>query len=353
MNFEMSMKMDKILTIVIPTYNMQDYLNRCLDSLVVKPELMDQMEVLVINDGSKDNSSAIGHEYEVKYPETFRVIDKENGNYGSCVNRGLAEAKGRYIKVLDADDWFDTKEFEKYLQALSTVEVDLVLTSYNFVENDTGNLRQETLCLPSAEVLDFNSSTSYGFEYYPMHMVTYRTDMLREIGYVQTEGISYTDNEWTFIPMYSISRFVYFPFVVYQYLIGRSGQTMDSTVIVRNTWNLEPICKALIENRLKFNVEGDKLAEKLNLRQILLTVENLYKLVLLKMNPTDEDLTRLHRFDEYLKKYCPPAYDHVSKSIMKKWLPIRYVSFWRRTGRRLSVDVFRDLYRKAKYRGKN
>ena len=345
--------MNKILTIVVPTYNMQDYLNRCLDSLIVVPELMGQLEVLVINDGSKDNSSVIGHEYEARYTNTFRVIDKENGNYGSCVNRGLAEAKGKYIKILDADDWFNTKEFEDYLRNLSTVEVDLVSTSYNFVENDTGHVRTETLDLPTGEIFDFGSFSSEKILYYPMHMVTYRTEMLRKIGYVQTEGISYTDNEWTFIPQYSVKQFVYFPFVVYQYLIGRAGQTMDSGVIVRNVWHLEPICKALIENRLRFDVEDNKLAEKLNFRQILLTVENLYKLVLLKMNPTKDDLTRLRRFDEYIKKYCPPAYDYVSKAIMKKWLPIRYVSFWRRTGKRLSVDGFRDLYRKVKYLGKN
>lgn len=81
--------MEKILTIVIPTYNMQDYLRRCLDSLIVPEEQMKHLEVLVVNDGSKDNSSAIAHEYQDKYPDTFRVIDKENGNYGSCVNRGL------------------------------------------------------------------------------------------------------------------------------------------------------------------------------------------------------------------------------------------------------------------------
>ena len=86
--------MEKILTIVIPTYNMQDYLRRCLESLIVPEKQMKQLEVLVINDGSKDNSSAIAHEYQDKYHDTFRVIDKGNGNYGSCVNRGLQEAKG-------------------------------------------------------------------------------------------------------------------------------------------------------------------------------------------------------------------------------------------------------------------
>ena len=89
--------MDKVLTVVIPTYNMERYLRYCLDSLCVSRG-GEALEVLVVNDGSKDTSSAIAHEYEQKHPGIFRVIDKENGNYGSCVNRGLAEAKGKYIK---------------------------------------------------------------------------------------------------------------------------------------------------------------------------------------------------------------------------------------------------------------
>lgn len=87
---------------------MEKYLRRCLDSLIIDEDGMKQLEVLVINDGSKDSSSQIAHEYQDKYPDTFRVIDKENGNYGSCINRGLKEATGKYVKVLDADDWFDT-----------------------------------------------------------------------------------------------------------------------------------------------------------------------------------------------------------------------------------------------------
>ena len=127
--------MQKLLTIVIPTYNMQNYLHRCLDSLLLPDKQMEQLEVLVINDGSKDKSSTIAHEYEAKYPNTFRVIDKENGNYGSCVNRGLKEATGKYIKVLDADDWFDTMNFEKYISFLAKTDADLVLSDFDYVYN--------------------------------------------------------------------------------------------------------------------------------------------------------------------------------------------------------------------------
>ena len=95
--------MDKILTVIVPAYNMEQYLAYCLDSLCISQHQND-IEVLVINDGSKDATSIIAHDYERKLPQVFKVIDKENGNYGSCVNRGLAEACGKYIKVLDADD---------------------------------------------------------------------------------------------------------------------------------------------------------------------------------------------------------------------------------------------------------
>ena len=98
--------MEKLLTIIIPTYNMEKYLDKCLSSLIVDDkELMTQLEVLVVIDGAKDRSSEIAHTYQDKYPDTYVVIDKENGNYGSCINRGLKEASGKYVKVLDADDY--------------------------------------------------------------------------------------------------------------------------------------------------------------------------------------------------------------------------------------------------------
>lgn len=135
--------MEKILTIVIPTYNMQDYLRRCLDSLIVPEEQMQHLEVLVVNDGSKDNSSAIAHEYQDKFPDTFRVIDKENGNYGSCVNRGLKEAAGTYFRILDADDWFDNESLQLLINTLFNLHqtIDVVFTNYIQIYNKNKNIK--------------------------------------------------------------------------------------------------------------------------------------------------------------------------------------------------------------------
>ena len=123
--------MEKLLTIVVPAYNMEKYLSYCLDSLCVN---QDNLEVLVINDGSKDTTSDIAHQYMEQYPHIFRVIDKANGNYGSCVNRGLTEAKGKYIKILDADDSFDTENFKDFLAFLEKTDADLVLSDFAVVD---------------------------------------------------------------------------------------------------------------------------------------------------------------------------------------------------------------------------
>lgn len=173
--------MEKILTIVIPTYNMQDYLRRCLDSLIVSDEQMSLLEVLIINDGSKDSSSAIAHEYQNKYPATFRVVDKENGNYGSCINRALKEATGKYIKVLDADDYFSTDNFSSYMCYLQRHDVDLVLNDFVYTTSDGAiPYRWTGRNLPVNQSFSFDKLGAGSTMM--MHAVAYKREIFNYIG---------------------------------------------------------------------------------------------------------------------------------------------------------------------------
>lgn len=220
--------MNKILTIVIPTYNMEKYLDKCLTSLVIEDrELMKQLEILVVIDGSKDRSSEIAHTYQVRYPQTFIVIDKENGNYGSCINRGLKEAAGKYIKVLDADDCYNSKSLQQHLELLRIVDVDLILTSYVIV-NEKGQIKSKRTfpLYPYKEYFFDEICVNSGVVDAEMHAVTYKTENLKNIDYKQTEGISYTDQEWIFMPMTTVRTVIYQPVYLYEYLVGREGQTM-------------------------------------------------------------------------------------------------------------------------------
>lgn len=244
--------MEKILTIVIPTYNMQDYLRRCLDSLIVPEEQMKQLEVLVVNDGSKDNSSAIAHEYQDKYPGTFRVIDKENGNYGSCVNRGLKEAIGKYFKILDADDWYNKEGLIKMLSTIKSLDVDMIITRlrtyYEQANKYSDSISFESLSshvyLKGEEAFDKIDF----YKYIGMHKVAYKTSLLRSIPLKHQEGISYTDNEYAYYPFGHVGSVVFIDECVYVYWIGREGQTVSPDVMAKKSWQLYKIIDRMLES---------------------------------------------------------------------------------------------------------
>ena len=222
---------------------MEKYLRRCLGSLVVPDEkLFETLEVLVVNDGSKDASSSIAHEYQDMFPKVFRVIDKENGNYGSCVNCGLKEATGKYIKILDADDSFNTVNFEKYLAFLQQVDVDLVLTDFQQV-NENGKVLFTWQLKTSKECLEVKDIDPL---YMQMHSVTYKTKNIKGCNYVQSEGISYTDTEWMFLPILTVKQIKYYSKVIYKYLVGREGQTIDEITVAKRIEQIIYILKRML-----------------------------------------------------------------------------------------------------------
>ena len=127
---------DKILTITIPSYNVEAYLEDCLESFV-NSEVMDDIEVLIVNDGSSDRTEEIARRYESKYPNTYRLINKENGGHGSTINTGAAEAKGKYFKVVDGDDWVDTRSFIHLVKVLKKIDADIVASNYTWINHTT------------------------------------------------------------------------------------------------------------------------------------------------------------------------------------------------------------------------
>lgn len=322
--------MNKNLTIVIPTYNMERYLDKCLTSLIIEDEeLMKQLEVLVIIDGAKDRSSEIAHVYQNKYPETFRVIDKENGNYGSCINRGLKEVRGKYIKVLDADDSFDTKEFESYMLFLCNTDVDMVVTDYNIVDKN-GNIThvatremQTDMILQICDELD-------DFYQYPlqMHAVTYKTEILREHNYVQSEGISYTDQEWMLYPVIWSNTVIYKKYNVYQYLVGREGQTMAGDTSARNVGHhIKRIMKGFEEYKLcKF---GDEKRKKYIDNRLARSCAAIYQFYLIK-GRNFLPLSELIDFDDKIKMLNNEIYRMLNDFALLNRLRYPFIKQWRK-----------------------
>ena len=117
--------MDKIISFIIPSYNVEQYLEKCLSSFL-NPQAIEQMEVIIVDDGSKDRTARIAGDYVKQYPNLFRLISKENGGHGSAINAGTAAAVGRYLKVIDADDWVVTENLKELVDKLAVCTADVV-----------------------------------------------------------------------------------------------------------------------------------------------------------------------------------------------------------------------------------
>lgn len=239
---------DKILTIVVPTYNTESLLPRCLDSLIVEKSLMDLVEILVIIDGSPDNSIAVAKKYEVKYPNTFKVINKENGGHGSTINKGLELAKGKYFKVLDSDDWFDNHSYNFFLQRLINLEVDIVLTDYSheFIHEN----KQEVITLvdfESNKVLDFDQ-INYALSsrtLFAMARTTFKTSVLRESKVILLEKTYYVDTILAVIPLFIANSIIYYPINLYRYYQGREEQSIAFKNLIKNRSHLNRVIRYL------------------------------------------------------------------------------------------------------------
>ena len=224
----------KILSIVIPTYNMEKYLPACLDS--VTDELVsDRLEVIVVNDGSTDGSLDIIRRYEQKRPDLIKVIDKANGHYGSCVNAGLGIATGKYFKILDADDWFDTSALVEFLQKLETCDTDLVITlrvDEIFDKDKKVDEIKHSFCSVFKDHVyrtdEFYIRThSYEAEF-GMNGMAYKTSLLKEMNFRLLEGINYTDTLYCFLPYSRVKDFIVYDLYLYHYRMGREGQSVDT-----------------------------------------------------------------------------------------------------------------------------
>ncbi len=218
----------KVLTVVIPMYNVEQYIEKCLDSFVV-PEVMDFLEVLVINDGTPDGSREKAAVYERNYPQVFRIVDKENGGHGSVINRGIEEASGAYFKVVDGDDWVDPEGLAHLIGYLKESTADMVLTNYYWVDDATGHRSEEIeeVCpgITYGAVYPFEEIA--GRIFMKMHALTFRTDILKQQTERLDEHCFYVDAEYTLFPLPYVKTVAALPDFVYQYRIGAPGQSMN------------------------------------------------------------------------------------------------------------------------------
>ena len=244
----------KLLTLAISAYNMQEYLGKCLDS-VTRPDIPDTLEVIIVNDGSKDKTSEIAHQYEKRFNSIVRVIDKENGHYGSCINKALEVATGKYFRPLDADDWMNTDALVSLLSLLENNDNDLIVTTHtNYLDNN----RVNHIKIPDSiivnkkydlKTLDFQKEKIDCF--LKMHTMTYKTSILKNMSLKLSTGISYTDSEYCMFPLDKANSVIFYNLDLYQYNLSREGQTMQQSIITKSVKPFYLISMKMIDYFIK------------------------------------------------------------------------------------------------------
>ncbi len=320
----------KSLSVIVPAYNMQDYLSQCLESLLSASS--DALEILVVNDGSTDQTSEVAHVFSERNPAIVRVIDKPNGHYGSAVNAGLAVASGFYVKVIDADDYVDSLAFRRFVEGTSEQSkaednaVDLIVNDWMTVDSTGVELRtyRHHAMQPNA-VVEANSLLDVAIRDLQIYALTYRLDALKGISYRQTEGIPYTDTEWSLLPMRMVKTILYVPETVVRYRIGRQGQTMESRTYARDF----PVVESILAKVVQGYRDG---AESRFFSQCLaVQLGGVYYMHLadpvVAHNPRPNG--DLPTFDDMLQKH-PELYRLTDVLPLSRKIGFRYIREWRR-----------------------
>lgn len=250
----------KLLSVTVPAYNAADYLSYCLQSMLTVPEtLRSCLEILVIDDGSTDETGEIADRFAAAFPDSVRVIHKENGGHGSGINTGIREASGLYFKVIDADDWVDTSAFTALLSYLEQQEEsgaslsDAVITGFCWAFDCGGDpmqfRRKAEIKEPFPGVV---YRQPYCFDevsdriYLKMHALSFKTELLREHAIRLDEHCYYVDTEYMLYPIPYLKTICFLSEYVYQYRLGRQGQSVSPEKMLKNRRHYETVMHSLL-----------------------------------------------------------------------------------------------------------
>ncbi|MBP3480393.1 MAG: glycosyltransferase family 2 protein [Clostridia bacterium] len=292
----------KTLSISVAAYNMEKLIRQNLDSFV-NSSVCDDIEVLVVNDGSKDGTAQIAAEYEAKYPGVVKLINQENAGPGSTVNRGIEHASGRYFRMVDADDWVGDG-FDEYVSSLRSFDADMIVTNYICVDDKTGQTQKVRINgLKNKKTVDFESvCSSLSLE---MHAVTFKTDILKQNNIRLFNGF-YTDIQYLLFPSQYVKTVMYIDCDVYMYRVSLSGQSMSVPSMQRNIKMHDDMLFSIAALYNSIKDVRPPVAQYVLKKLIYISGTQLG--TLLSFEPSRDNKKRLFDYIMKLKAQCPDAY---------------------------------------------
>lgn len=328
----------KLLSVAIPCYNSEAYMEKCIDSLLVGGE---EVEILIVDDGSTDKTAEIADAYAEKYPTIVRAIHQENGGHGEAVNAGIRNAQGLYFKVVDSDDWVNKEAYEKILKTLEELlrgpkTVDLFIS--NFVYEKQGATRKKVMqyrhCFPQGEVFGWSDiGHMQKGKYLLMHSMIYRTQLLQKCGLELPKHTFYVDNLFAYEPLPYVKNMYYLDVNFYRYFIGRDDQSVNEKVMIKRIDQQIRVNKMMVDVYNRGNFTNKRLrAYMFSYLDIITTVSS----IMLIRAETEEALQKKKELLEYIKSENRVLYRKLRHSLFG-----RVMNLPGKGGRKMSVAAYK------------
>ncbi len=327
----------KIITFVVPCYNAESYMSHAIDSILPGGE---DIEILVVNDGSTDDTLKIAQSYAEKYPDVIRVVSQENGGHGEAINTGLANATGKYFKVVDSDDWLDEDALHQILDVLRRMEaagedIDLLVSNYTYEKEASRHKRciQYRNVFPENRIFTWDEVGNFRLDQYIlMHSVIYRTQMLKDSGMHLPAHTFYVDNIYVYYPLPYVKKIYYMDVDFYKYYIGREDQSVNETVMISRIDQQIFVTKTMIDMYKLDEIQNPKLRQYMtNYLAIMMSISSIF---LIRSN-NEENLEKKDELWQYLKEKDPNAYQKIRNGILGRALHMPG-----RAGRRFDSAVY-------------
>lgn len=328
----------KLLSVAIPSYNSESYMRNCIESLLPGGE---EVEIIVVNDGSKDGTAAIADEYAAKYPTIVKAVHQENGGHGEAVNAGLRNATGLYYKVVDSDDWVNKEAYLKILETLAKLVksgemIDMLIS--NYVYEKEGKARKKVMqyrsAFPKDQVFTWDDvKFLHVGQYILMHSVIYRTQMLKDCALELPKHTFYVDNIYVYHPLPYVKKMYYMDVNFYRYFIGRGDQSVNEKVMIGRIDQQLRVNKILIDDCDVWKIKNKKLRNyMISYLEIMMTVSS----ILAIRSKTEENLAKKKELWQYLKAKDVRLYKRIRRSILGNTMNLPG-----RSGRTISVAAYK------------
>ena len=310
----------KLITATVPCYNSAAYMRKAVDSLLVAGE---DIEIIIVNDGSSDDTAKIADEYVERYPTIVRAVHQPNGGHGEAVNAGLRAANGLFFKVVDSDDWLDEEALKKVLEAIKEIvdkgqELDMFIANYVYekvCENSQKVIDYKGV-LPQERIFTWNEAGNFKQgKYMLMHSVIYRTELLRECKLELPKHTFYVDNIFVYQPLPMVRYMYYMNVNLYRYFIGRDDQSVTETNMIKRIDQQLRVNKYMIDCCDVMKIQNPRLQDyMIKYMGIMMTVSSVY----LIKEGSQESLKKRDELWEYLEKKDSEFSKRVGAGILSK-----------------------------------